>query len=175
MKNTVRIVIFSLILAGPVFLFRENLKWDIFGIISLLFSLSAVFIGLVIFLENRHPTQTITWLVVLGSLPYLGFIFYILFERNYKRERMYRKKYFLDKQAFLTIEGEWDSAAPKPPPEFERHQHRLVKLAQRHGNSQISFTTDTKTLTNGSETFKHILSELKKDKTSYSSRILYSP
>ncbi|OCA84252.1 cardiolipin synthase [Bacillus sp. FJAT-27225] len=163
MKNTVRIIFFAGILAGAIFLFRDYLEWDIFGTISVLLSLSVVFISLVIFLENRHPTQTITWLVVLGSLPLLGFIFYILFGRNYKKERMYRKKYLLDKQAYLTVEGE-PLPNPKTPPEFVGQQHRLVSLAQKLGNSPISFTTETKTLTNGEETFGNILRELKKAK-----------
>ncbi|WP_043933040.1 cardiolipin synthase [Bacillus sp. EB01] len=164
MKNTVRIIVFALILSGGIYLFKDYLKWDIFGIISVLFSLSVIFIGLVIFLENRHPTQTITWLVVLGSLPLLGFIFYILFGRNYKKERMYRKKYILDKQVYLTVEGEVVPEPNKTPSEFVGQQHRLVSLAQKLGNTPISFTTETKTLANGEETFGHILRELKKAK-----------
>ncbi len=159
LKNTVRVLLFLLILAGAVFLFRENLESDIFRIFSLLITFSVFFISLVIFLENRHPTQTITWLVVLGSFPLLGFIFYILFGRNYKKERIYRKKYFLDKQTFLTIEGEGNAL----PRKYEGMQ-KLVTLAQRLGNTPISFSTETKTLTNGLETFEHILHELKKAK-----------
>ncbi|WP_059173028.1 cardiolipin synthase [Bacillus sp. FJAT-27445] len=159
MKNTVRVLIFVIILAGAIFLFRENLELGLFRIFSLLITFSVFFIGLVIFLENRHPTQTITWLVVLGSFPLLGFIFYILFGRNYKKERIFRKKYFLDKQTFLHIEGD-NSSLPR---KYEGQQ-KLVTLAQRLGNSPISFSTETKTLTNGSETFEHILLELKKAK-----------
>ena len=42
------------------------------------------------------------------------------------------------------------------------HQKRLFYLAQRLGNSPISFGTETKVLTNGEETFRHILEELQK-------------
>ncbi len=121
-----------------------------------------IFIGFVIFLENRHPTQTITWLVVLGSFPLVGFIFYLLFGRNYRKERMFRKKYFLDKQAFLSIEGEEDPRSDEKLRLMGEHQGKLFKLAQKLGNSPISFDTATKVLTNGEETFQHIIAELKR-------------
>ncbi|WP_179598132.1 cardiolipin synthase [Neobacillus driksii] len=162
MKNTVRVVLFLLVLSMLMFFFREYLQGGIFGFLSLLITLSVIFIGFVIFLENRHPTQTITWLVVLGSFPLVGFFFYLLFGRNYRKEKMYRKKYFLDKQAFLTVEGENDPRSEEKLGLMAEHQARLFTLAQKLGNSPISFDTATKVLTNGEETFHHILEQLNK-------------
>ncbi|WP_420490525.1 cardiolipin synthase [Neobacillus niacini] len=140
--------------------FKEYLTGGVFGFLSLLITLSVIFIGFVIFLENRHPTQTITWLVVLGGFPLVGFFFYLLFGRNYRKEKMYRKKYFLDKQAFLTVEGENDPRSEEKLSLMGEHQARLFTLAQKLGNSPISFDTSTKVLTNGEETFHHILEQL---------------
>jgi cardiolipin synthase A/B len=162
LKNTVRVVLFLLVLSILMFFFREYLQGGIFGFLSLLITLSVIFIGFVIFLENRHPTQTITWLVVLGSFPLVGFFFYLLFGRNYRKEKMYRKKYFLDKQAFLTVEGENDPRSEEKLGLMAEHQARLFTLAQKLGNSPISFDTATKVLTNGEETFHHILEQLNK-------------
>ncbi len=142
--------------------FKEYLTGGVFGFLSLLITLSVIFIGFVIFLENRHPTQTITWLVVLGGFPLVGFFFYLLFGRNYRKEKMYRKKYFLDKQAFLTVEGENDPRSEEKLSLMGEHQARLFTLAQKLGNSPISFDTSTKVLTNGEETFHHILEQLKR-------------
>jgi cardiolipin synthase A/B len=160
LKNTVRVVLFILGLSVLSFFFKQYLDGDIFGFLSLLISLSVIFIAFVIFLENRHPTQTITWLVVLGSFPLVGFFFYLLFGRNYRKEKMYRKKYFLDKQAFLTVEGENDPRSEEKLSLMGEHQARLFSLAQKLGNSPISFDTSTKVLTNGEETFHHILEQI---------------
>lgn len=157
-----RITLFLLVLSVLVFFFKDHLKGGVFGFLSLFTTLSVIFIGFVIFFENRHPTQTLTWLVVLGSFPLVGFIFYILFGRSYRKERMYRKKYFLDKQTYLTFEGEDDPRSDEKIVQMANHQRRLFSLAQKLGNSPISFNTSTKTLTNGQETFQHILKELKK-------------
>jgi cardiolipin synthase len=164
LKNTVRITFFILVLSCIVFFFKDQLNGGIFGFLSLFVTLSVIVIGFVIFLENRHPTQTITWLVVLGSFPLVGFIFYLLFGRNYRKEKMFRKKYFLDKQAFLTVEGENDPGRMEEHGLMEEHQGKLFTLAQKLGNSPISFNTATKVLTNGDETFEQILKELKKAK-----------
>ena len=160
LKNTVRVVLFVLVLSVLMFFFKEYIHDGIFGFLSLLITLSVIFISFVIFLENRHPTQTITWLVVLGSFPLVGFFFYLLFGRNYRKEKMYRKKYFLDKQAFLTVEGENDPRGEEKLGLMDEHQARLFTLAQKLGNSPISFDTSTKVLTNGEETFHHILEQL---------------
>jgi len=162
MKNTVRVIFFLAVLSGLLFFFKDQLESGIFGFLSVLITLSVIFIGFVIFLENRHPTQTITWLIVLGSFPLIGFIFYLLFGRNYRKEKMFRKKYFLDKQAFLTVEGEDDPRSEEKQSLLGQHQAKLFQLAQRLGNSPISFDTSTKVLANGEETFQHILNQLKR-------------
>lgn len=162
LKNTVRVVIFLAVLSVLLFFFKDRLESGIFGFLSVLISLSVIFIGFVIFLENRHPTQTITWLVVLGSFPLVGFIFYLLFGRNYRKEKMFRKKYFLDKQAFLTVEGEDDPRNEEKLSLMGEHQGKLFNLAQKLGNSPISFDTATKVLSNGDETFQNIIEQLKR-------------
>jgi cardiolipin synthase A/B len=126
--------------------------------VSLVFTFSVVIIGFLIFIENRHPTQTLTWLVVLGAFPFLGFIFYLLFGRNYRKEKMYKKKYILDKETYNKFEP-----GPKDmnPEMFGLYQEKHVQLAQRIGNSAISFSSETKVLTNGEETFGEILRWLK--------------
>ncbi|NRD78439.1 cardiolipin synthase [Bacillus sp. BRMEA1] len=162
MKNTVRVILFLIILSILLFFFKSRLESGILGFVSVLISLSVIFIGFVIFLENRHPTQTITWLVVLGSFPLVGFIFYLLFGRNYRKEKMFRKKYFLDKQAYLTVEGDNDPRSEEKRRLLGEHQGRLFILAQKLGNSPISFNTATEVLTNGEETFRNIIDELKR-------------
>jgi cardiolipin synthase A/B len=162
LKNTVRLIIFVFFFILIAYISRDYIQGIFFSYTSVLITLSVIFISFVIFLENRHPTQTITWLVVLGSFPLVGFLFYLLFGRNYRKERMFRKKYFLDKQAFLRVEGETDPKSEEKMARMGVHQRRLFALAQRLGNSPISFGTSTKTLTNGSETFRHIINQMKK-------------
>lgn len=156
-----RVILFIGILATLYSLFKEYIEGGVLGYVSILTTLSVIFIGFVIFLENRHPTQTLTWLIVLGSFPLVGFIFYLLFGRNFRREKMFRKKYLLDKQAFLKIEGEIDYPSIERIEEMDADQRKLFHLAHKVGNSPISFRSETKVLTNGEETFREIIHALK--------------
>ncbi|MEW5569158.1 cardiolipin synthase [Rossellomorea marisflavi] len=155
MKNTVRVLLFLLVLVISYLLYFDQYLHGIVKYVSLLFTFSVILIGFLIFFENRHPTQTLTWLVVLGAFPFLGFIFYLLFGRNFRKERMFKKKYILDKQTYLRYEP--------GPLEMDRNlfQDKYFRLARRIGNSSISFSSSTKVLTNGDETFREILDWLK--------------
>ncbi|WP_170006730.1 cardiolipin synthase [Bacillus fonticola] len=165
MKHTVRIVLFVLGLLSVIWVTKRTMQFDFrqfdfLSTFSILLTLSVIAIGFVIFLENRHPTQTLTWLVVLGSFPIVGFLFYLLFGRNYRRERMYRKKYFLDKQAFHQFDWNQEQLDEQFA-HVSPHQRKLFMLAQRLGNSPISFLTASHILTNGEETFDKIFESLK--------------
>ncbi|MGW6384624.1 cardiolipin synthase [Peribacillus butanolivorans] len=163
MKNKVGISLLILLLGSTWYFLLKEVDGGLFGYFSLILTLFLVIIGFIIFLENRDPAHTITWLVVFGAFPIIGFMFYFLFGRNFRKERIFRKKYFLDKQSFVKIDSEAELNYRKFK-EMGEHPQRLFSLAQRLGNSPISFTTETRILTNGEETFSNIIQELKKAK-----------
>ncbi|AEH48920.1 cardiolipin synthase [Parageobacillus thermoglucosidasius] len=160
MRNTLRVIIFVLVVA--VFLFLTNDYWEgrLLGVLSILISCSVIFIAFVISLENRRPAHTIAWLVVLGSFPVLGFFFYLMFGKNYRKQRLFQKKAMLDEQTFLKFQThhQWDVEQLA----IAEHQRPLLQLAHRIGKSPVSLATETKVLTNGQETFSTIFEELKK-------------
>lgn len=163
MRYTFRLLLFVTVIAS-IILITKNLWGDwIVGTFSVLFTLSIIFICIVIFLENRHPSHTITWLVVLGGFPLVGFFFYLFFGRNIKKRRLFEKKALTDEKAFLEIEGNQSSYQDKIN-HMGNHQQLLFKLAHRLGHSPISFATKTKALTDGKETFEHIFQEIKRAK-----------
>ncbi|MCM3004872.1 cardiolipin synthase [Priestia koreensis] len=159
MKNRLQLIVFLLVVAA--FFYFTNGHWTgkLVGILSILVTISVIFIGIVISLENRHPTQTLTWLVVLGSFPVFGFFFYLLFGRNVRKRRLFEKKAKLDEQVMLKLEGDYRIIDEH----FEKigdHQRQMFKLAQRLGKTPVSFSTETHALTNGKETFDEILGAL---------------
>ena len=163
MKNIVRIIVFISILSVIGFFLREEIQHNFISLYSALITLSAIIIFMIIFLENRHPSQTLTWLVVFSAFPLIGFFFYFIFGRNYYKEKKYRKKYFLDKKAFLEMESERNKVDIIARQIGEQHQ-KLLQLAQRICNSPISYATETKVLTNGEETFSEMLLQMKRAK-----------
>ncbi|KZM55907.1 cardiolipin synthase [Aeribacillus pallidus] len=161
MRKFLQVIVFAIGLAIILYLTKNIWEEWFLGAVSILFTLSIIFIGFVIFLENRHPTQTLTWLVVLGGFPLIGFFFYIFFGRNVRKHRLFKKKALIDEQAYAKFETSFHTYEDKI--KFMRnHQRLLFKLAHKLGRSPISFRTNTKVLTNGIETFDHIFRELQK-------------
>ncbi len=62
-------------------------------LINLLFAISLVFF------ERKNPSATLAWLAVLFFIPILGFILYLIFGQTFHREKMFKVKAELDKEA----------------------------------------------------------------------------
>ncbi|MFP3885535.1 cardiolipin synthase [Priestia filamentosa] len=157
MKNGIKLILFVVVTVSFVLLTEHLWNSTLLGILSVLMTISVIFISILISLENRHPNQTITWLVVLGSFPLFGFIFYIFFGRNVRKRRLFEKKGKLDEKVLKEQEGELFKDVQHP---FNQHEKRLFHLAHNVGKSPISFKTETETLTNGTETFATIINAL---------------
>ncbi|MDG5789133.1 cardiolipin synthase [Evansella sp. AB-P1] len=160
MLKRLQIIFFLAIMV--VILLITNEYWEnwLVGGISIIFSLSAFFIAIVIFLENRDPSKTVTWLMVLAIFPIIGFFFYLMFGQNFRKRKSFTKKAILDEQAFHRIEGNRPIDESKIN-EMASHQQKLFRLAHKLANTPISFQTDTKVLTDGKETFTFIKQALK--------------
>ncbi|WP_246938600.1 cardiolipin synthase [Bacillus pinisoli] len=161
MKQTIQVLLFILFVLFSLYSIQTYTGQQLIGAISVIFSLLAVLTGFVIFLENRNPTKTITWLIVLGIFPIVGFIFYILFGRNFRKKKTFQEKAEIDEETFPGREGsKYDDNRNL----FNGHQQRLLTLAQRLGRNPISTRTHSEVLTNGEETFSKIIMELKRAK-----------
>jgi cardiolipin synthase len=161
MKNQLNILVFLASLLAGLYMTRTYWEGWVVGALSVAFSLSVVFIAVVIFFENRHPTKTLTWLLVLAAFPLVGFFFYLLFGQNHRKNRSFSLKAIQDEQAFKKIEGQKQINEDQIE-KMGGHQQLLFRLAHRLGNNPVSFSTETKVLTDGKETFAHIMQALKK-------------
>jgi len=163
MFKRIQILVFLILVVTTLYLTQQYWQGWLLGTVSILFTMSAMFIGILIFFENRQPSQTLTWLLVLAAFPIVGFFFYIIFGQNYRKRKMFQQKGELDDRAFRKIEGE-HYLEHEQMAQMGDHQKLLFRLAQRLGHSPITFNTETKVLTNGEETFRWILHELRKAK-----------
>ncbi|UOF89484.1 cardiolipin synthase [Fodinisporobacter ferrooxydans] len=155
-KHTFALTLLWFVFWGISILFNHFWNgWHI-GIINLSFTILASLISLVIIYENRDPSRTITWLTALSINPIIGFLFYLLFGRSYRKKNIFAQKLEFDKRYFERGQKELAS-------QFYTlsNYKKILKLSHNIGEFPISFHTNTKVLTNGQETFPAILSELK--------------
>ncbi len=149
----------SVIQAPLVQFFKYFFSWA-FGIYLIL-------ISVVIFLENKNPAKTMSWLLVLMLLPVVGFVFYILFGGNY------RNKFRSDKKNRLT-RTKLDQAA-----HYQREiidyidlfqnnesyvNNRLINLLLKIANAPFSLNNEVKVLTNGEATYSEMMQAIREAK-----------
>lgn len=138
--------------------------FDYFGktagtVVSVFSTLTVVSIGFMIFMENRHPSATMAWILLLALIPVVGLVFYWLFGQNYFKRRKYDKKAQRDIMAY---ESEVLQRSAPDLTSFRPDHQQILQLSQRLARTPISFSTETKVLTNGEETFSALLQELRK-------------
>ncbi|PYZ93498.1 cardiolipin synthase [Salipaludibacillus keqinensis] len=161
MLKRLQVLLFLIIVSALLFLSSDLWESWIVGGFSIIVSLSAFFVAVVIFLENRHPAKTLTWLVVLGTLPVVGFFFYLLFGQNLRKKKSFIEKAIMDEQALYQIEGTKALDQSKLNA-MNPDQKKLFRLAHKLANNPVSFQSETKVLTDGRETFTSIKEALKR-------------
>ena len=73
------------------------------NILFLLFYLSIIIATMItIIMDNRQPTKTMAWILVLVFLPIVGFVLYIFFGQNIRKERFISQR-SLDKLSKQTM------------------------------------------------------------------------
>lgn len=129
-------------------------------IISIFSTLTVISISLGIFMENRNPSTTMAWILLLALIPVVGLVFYFLFGQNVFKRRKYDKKAQRDQMAYERIENDalrthqdWSIFTPS--------RQKLLGLSQRLARTPVSFSSETRILTNGEETFGTLLLELR--------------
>jgi cardiolipin synthase len=62
---------------------------EILSIAQSLILINFVLAILLVFFEKRNPTSTWAWLMLLSFLPFIGFILYLFFGQNMRKEKLF--------------------------------------------------------------------------------------
>lgn len=128
---------------------------------------SALLIAMLIILENRNPSRTVAWLIVLNFLPIVGFIFYLIIGRNVRKRKLFRNKFISNTEVIkklATVQTHtWDES------HFWQYPHlaskrRLLNLMVNISQSPFTLNNRSRVLKNGGETFREMMNELSKAK-----------
>lgn len=134
--------ILSTVYSAVTFLFRVNILW----------------IGLVIFLENKNPSRTLAWLLVLVLIPVIGFFIYILFGRSYRKKRQAKAKILSDSdrmQKAAEVQTGLLEFMDLPNSENPANK-RLMQLLLTNAKAPFSMSNEVTVLTNGISKFDRL-------------------
>ena len=129
------------------------------SLVTVLYFLTVIFIAILIILENRNPQKTISWILVLVLLPFIGIVIYLFFGQEYRKTKMYSRKGLkdLEKLRNLTLE-QLDNL---PANQFQISEKlyskkRLMNLLLSNSNAILTNNNEIQILHNGAETFPEI-------------------
>lgn len=114
----------------------------------------------VVLLENRNPVKTLSWIIVLISVPVLGLIFYILFGEDFRKQKI------IGKQHIKTINNNIFSVSLNQIQKMDLPENLLKTINLLYNNNQSNTYVDNKldVFSTGQSAFEAIMDDLEKAK-----------
>jgi len=141
--------------------FLKGHIWQV--LIVLNYALVIVF-SILIVLKNRNPVKTLTYLFALATLPFLGLLVYYFFGRDYRKNKIFEKKYFLDSSRLK----EWREKFGLHPGEREEFEEtfgeslfKMYNLLRNNEKAVLTYNNDVRILINGEQKFAQLREDLK--------------
>lgn len=133
--------------------------FDSIGWISIFYAINILFAFAVIFLERKDPIATLTWVLVLLFIPWVGFFLYILLSQNFSRKKLFKMKVveekiygaYIDQQKNRYLKGNVIINDPKVYPYKD-----LIKMNLFHNKSYYSQDNEVKIFIDGEEKFQAV-------------------
>lgn len=140
-----------------------GILFDLWGslpnLVSIVYLLTVVFIAVLIILENRNPVKTISWILVLVLLPFIGFVIYLFFGQEYRKTKMYSRKGLKDLEKLRKLTLIQLDNLPKNQYQISDRLYtkkRLINLLLSNSHAILTNNNEVKVLRNGKETFPEI-------------------
>jgi cardiolipin synthase len=132
-------------------------------LLALNYALVIIF-SILIVLKNRNPVKTLTYLFALATLPFLGLLVYYFFGQDYRKDKIFTKKYFLDDQKlrdwrarFRLDREEREDFREK----FGDGMYKIYRLLRENEKAVLTFDNKVLILNNGEEKFKRLKEDLR--------------
>ena len=133
------------------------------GLVTIVYFLTVVFIAVLIILENRNPVKTISWILVLVLLPFIGFVIYLFFGQEYRKTKMYSRKGLKDLEKLRKLTLVQLDNLPKNHFQISDRLYtkkRLINLLLSNSHAILTNNNEVKVLRNGKETFPEIFTAI---------------
>ncbi|MBA4321471.1 MAG: cardiolipin synthase, partial [Odoribacter sp.] len=138
------------------------------GIITILYVLTILFVCLMIVFENRSPVKTLSWVLVVMLVPFLGIFFYIFFGQSYRKQKIFSKKSILDLEQLTKYAAVQVNALPERMVEESdaiREKIHLMKLMLNNNKSALTEFNKIELLIDGNNTFPAMLEAINEAKS----------
>lgn len=120
-----------------------------------------------ILIQNRNPTKTVAWMLVIVFIPVLGLLLYLFFGRRFTKKAVFRKRYEKNFESFFSQIEENENHLLKRLERGLGANQQFVALFKYLMNEKVSFTLDknhVKVLKNGNQKFTLLMQDIQSAK-----------
>ncbi|MCB4798755.1 cardiolipin synthase [Neotamlana laminarinivorans] len=146
-----------------MFKFIGNNIWLFLIILNYVIAVSAV---ITVILKNLNPTKTLSYIVVLVFFPFLGPLVYYLFGQEYRKNKIFNRKYVLNKAVIKAVKKEqaFSKQQLQKVNNYLDEKVKLVKLLHSNQNEPLTLRNNIDILKNGDDKFKKLFADIKQAK-----------
>ena len=140
-----------------------NIWTHIGTLILLIWILVTAFTSFIIILKNRDPVKTVSWILVIWLLPYIGLFFYFLFGQYYRKEKIFSRKGFKDHKQIEEIRQKQIHDLRSHEilkDEKIRGKANIMTLLLNNSKAILTECNDVEVFGNGRKTFDSILNAI---------------
>ena len=138
---------------------KDNIWPVLLGINYLL----VIIFSVLIVLKNKNPVKTLSYIFVLATLPFIGLLVYYLFGQDYRKDKIFEKKYVEDNDRLKR----WRNSLSLDRSEREDLKEflgegvfKIYRLMRNNEKAVLTFDNEVDILINGEEKFKDLRKDL---------------
>src|SRR3989339_1837570 len=132
--------------------------------VYLVYYLLAISVSIRIIYRKLDPVKSLSWIIVILLLPYVGLFFYILFGQNFRKTKIYNRKGVRDERYRRLLSYQQMkllNTHPESVPE-ELHQYRnLINLNIKGNKSVVGLNTSIEIFFSGREALDSMFQSIK--------------
>lgn len=138
-----------------------------FQVLAVLYVITIISTVIIVILENRSPLKTISWILVLVSLPVFGLISYLVFGQSFRKRKMFSMKELGDMKWLQVMSQDQKLDLDKSrwlKDERIHEKKNLMTLLLNNSKALLTGYNRVKILNDGKETFPSIFKALRNAK-----------
>lgn len=123
----------------------------------------SILFGLMIIFQNRSPSKTLAYLLLFFALPIAGIVIYYVFGENYRKKKLYKRKFTRDHSSFdryTNYLAKLSEHLIRTHAEQLKGSEQLIRLVLSDTGLPLSLNNKVDLLLNGEEKFTAMFAAL---------------
>lgn len=140
--------------------FIRDYWWQLLLLINYLL---VIVFSVLIVLKNSNPVKTLSYLFALATLPFLGLLVYYFFGQDYRKNKIFEKKYLLDDKKLKSWREKFELVGEEREEfrdEYGDGIYKIYTLLRHNERSVLTFDNNVQLLSNGENKFKKLRRDL---------------